>query len=167
MACSHVMKPASTALVATLRSGWERGVTSATLTLLFSIGDYKDYCVSTQAGYWRQGARQRGNQAILSSKTERSVKVMCTCSARPSLPTYAMIAALQLTCRHLHLVPEDCHFGLELLDAQHIFILDSVIVLTGRAISVASLTRAISITPYLGCATTDTGVDSAAFAWSW
>lgn len=45
-ACSHVMKPTSTALPTALRSGGERGVMSATVTLGWSEDDWNGSIVS-------------------------------------------------------------------------------------------------------------------------
>jgi hypothetical protein len=46
----------------------------------------------------------------------------------------------------IHLMLQGIDFGLELLDAQSVFISDCIVILAGRAVSLTSLARALAIT---------------------
>ena len=77
--------------------------------------------------------------------------------------TYALVPTLLNT----HVLAKHSYFSLQFFDTQHILILDCVMVLASRAILITTLAGTIPITANLGGSTTDAGIDSAAFAWSW
>lgn len=65
------------------------------------------------------------------------------------------------------LLANGSHFSLELLNAEHILVLDCVKVLAGSVVPFAALARAVAVASHLGRPATDTGIDGTTFARSW